>query len=63
MENKISVKKRKAQGVLGEMLKNMDPDSLEQTRQEMLREARYDKTFEEDQKFLEKRGFDIPWND
>lgn len=54
MENKISVKKRKAQGVLGEMLKNMDPDSLEQTRQEMLREARYDKTFEETQKFLEK---------
>lgn len=57
------VTKRKAQGVLGEILKNMDPESLEQTRQEMMQEARYNKTFEEAQDYLSKIGFDIPWND
>lgn len=63
LENRWKIIKRKAQGVLSEIPKNMDPDSLEQTSQEMMHEARYDKTFEEAQEFLEKRGFDIPWND
>lgn len=63
LEDRWKVTKQKAQGVLAEMLKNMDPESLERTRQEMLRQVRYNKTFEEAQEFLEKRGFDIPWND
>ena len=35
----IGVNKRKAKGVLGEMLKNIDPDSLERTKQQMLKQV------------------------
>lgn len=36
---RIAVTKRKAMGVLGEMLKNIDPDSLERTKQQMLKQV------------------------
>ena len=36
----MEVKKKRATGVLAEMIKNMDVESLAQTRQKMIEEAR-----------------------
>lgn len=41
-KEKITYKKRPAKGVLRRLLDNIDPDSLEKTRQEMLREIKKD---------------------
>lgn len=40
--NKITYTKRPAKGVLRRLLENINPDSLEKTRQEMLREIKKD---------------------
>lgn len=41
----MEVKKKKATGVLAEMIKNMDVESLAQTRQKMIEEARREDFF------------------
>lgn len=53
----MEVKKKKATGVLGEMIKNMDPESLERNRQKMVKTDELSKAY---RKYREDCGVNDP---